>query len=280
MRGATSPPAFRSDPNPMPGERRFVPSWSERLSAPFRALPNLLVIGAQKCGTSSLHEYLRVQREVRMSRIKECNVLWTPAWSLREYRAYFPLRATCLLGGVKRVGESSPFYLFHPAAIEGARRLNAATRDLRAIAVLRDPVERAWSHYKHAQQWHGEAVPLEQALDLEAERIAANEMDFRRYSYQSRGDYAPQLARWFDLLGRDRVLVLEFTEVLAMRAETRAEIAGFLGLSGPLEGEFGGFNLGRREELPAGVRARLEKRFHDPNERLAELLGRRFAWMR
>ena len=215
-----------------------------------------------------------------MSRIKECNVLWTSVWSLREYRAYFPWRATCLLGGVRRVGESSPFYLFHPAAIEGARRLDAATRDLRAIAVLRDPVERAWSHYKHSQQWHGETLPFEQALDREAERIAATEMDFRSYSYQSRGEYAPQLARWFDLLGRDRVLVLDFTEVLEMRAETRSEIAGFLGLSGPLEGEFGGFNLGRREELPAGVRARLEERFHDPNERLAELLGRRFAWMR
>ncbi|MCE2884580.1 MAG: sulfotransferase domain-containing protein [Planctomycetaceae bacterium] len=280
MSGASSQPVSPSDLLPISGERRSLPNWKERWTAPLRVLPNLLVIGAQKCGTSSLHEYLRVQREVRMSRIKECNVLWTPAWSLREYRAYFPSRATCLLGGVKRVGESSPFYLFHPAAIEGARRLDAATRDLRAIAVLRDPVGRAWSHYKHSQRWHGESVPFEQALDMEEERIAASEADFRSYSYQARGDYALQLARWFDLLGRDRVLVLEFTEVLAMRAEMRAEIARFLGLSGPLEGEFGGFNLGRREELPAGVRARLEERFREPNERLAELLGRRFTWMR
>jgi hypothetical protein len=205
--------------------------------------------------------------------------LWTRDWSLRDYRAYFPLRAGCAFAGVRRVGESSPFYLFHPVAIEGARRLDAATRDLRAIVVLRDPVERAWSHYKHAQLWHGESISFAEALDAEDARIAADEVSFRRYSYQARGDYAPQLSRWFGLLGRERVLVLEFTELLAMRPELRAEVARFLGLSGPLEGELGGFNLGRREDMPAELRSRLAERFRGPNEELAALLGRRFAWM-
>ncbi|MFM7260196.1 MAG: sulfotransferase [bacterium] len=261
------------------GIARSAPTLRERVTAPFRALPNLLVIGAQKCGTSSLHEFLGRQREIRMSRIKECDVLWTARWSMLGYRAYFPKRSACARDRIRRVGESSPFYLFHPAAVEGARRLDAATDDLRVIAVLRDPVERAWSHYKHAQRRHGESMPFEQALDEEERRISRDETGFRAFSYQARSEYAPQLARWFDLLGRDRVLVLEFREVLAMRAETCADIGRFLGLSTALEGELGEFNLGRRKEIPASARARLEERFRRPNEELAQLLGRRFAWM-
>jgi hypothetical protein len=262
------------------GARRFRPKWAHRLTAPLRALPNLLVIGAQKAGTTSLHDFLGQQPEIRMSRIKECNVLWTPGWSLLGYRSYFPRRSTCAREGVRRIGESSPFYLFHPAAIEGARRLDAATTDLRAIAILRDPVERAWSHYRHAQRWHHEGLSFEEALDREEERIAQGGEAFRHYSYQARGHYAGQLARWFDLLGRDRVLVLDFEDALSMEPATRLEIARFLGLSRPLVGDLGRLNPGGGERMPDAVRERLHATFRRSNEELATLLGRRFPWMR
>lgn len=259
-----------------------VPTRLERWTAPWRALPNLLVIGAQKSGTTSLHDFLATHAEVRMSRIKECHVLWRESWRLRDYRAYFPLRSKCSFPIVKCVGESTPYYLFHPKAAFAARQLDAAVtreqRTLRAIAVLRDPVERAWSHYQHAVRFGLETLTFAEALASEESRIAQSAFSLQHHSYQSRGDYAEQLERWFAALGRDRVLVLEFRELFAMEQPLRERLRVFLGLDQPFEGSFPRANVGAGEVLPPDARATLVRRFTGPNLALEQLLGVRYSW--
>ncbi len=265
---------------PRPGGE---PTRFERWTAPWRALPNLLVIGAQKSGTTSLHDFLARQPEIRMSRIKECHVLWKSGWIMREYRAFFPLRARCFAEGVRHVGESTPYYLFHPEAATSAKRLADAVaaegRALRAIAVLRDPVARAWSQFQHAQRQGAEQLTFLEALSAEESRLRASAFSHQHHSYQARGLYAEQLERWFRVLGRERVLVLEFRELLAMDNATRERIRQFLGLEIPVAGAFPSVNRGGSERMPAEARARLRRFFEAPNRRLEQLLGMRFSWM-
>ena len=268
----------REVPRPS-GEPTQFEHWTGR----WRALPNLLVIGAQKSGTTSLHDFLAMQPEIRMSRIKECHVLWKSAWNMREYRAFFPLRARCFAEGVRHVGESTPYYLFHPEAATSAKRLADAVaaegRALRAIAVLRDPVARAWSQFQHAQRQGAEQLTFLEALSAEESRLRASAFSHQHHSYQARGLYAEQLERWFKVLSRERVLVLEFRELLAMDNATRERIRQFLGLEIPVDGAFPSVNRGGSERVPAEARARLSRFYEEPNRRLERLLGVRFPWM-
>lgn len=248
------------------------PNLRERLTAPWRALPDFLVIGAQKAGTTSLHALLAAHPQIALSRHKECNVLTKRGSTKLGYRAFFPLRSECRARGVRRIGEATPYYLFHPLAPE---RAAAWLPGMRAIAILREPVERAWSHYRHSVRLRVEPLGLAEALAAEAERTRGGDGDgFRRYSYFARGCYAPQLERWFHAIGRERVLVLGFRELVERPAESLPRIAAFLGVddrfSRALPERNRGGDLG---EIDPAIRSELAARYERPNAELRRLLG-------
>lgn len=259
------------------GPPEFRPSLRSRLTTPWRALPDFLVIGAQKAGTTSLYAMLDAHPEIAMSREKECNVLTRREATRLGYRAYFPLRHHCRARGVRRVGEATPYYLFHPLAPTRAAEWLAGVR---AIAILRDPVARAWSHYRHSIRLGHDDLPFVEALEREPERIAAGDGDgFRRHSYAARGDYAPQLARWFDAIGRDRVLVIGFGEFMRSTDTVMPRIASFLGVEDRFARTVPDRNRGSdMGEMPAAAREMLVERFRRPNEELRALLGAIPAW--
>lgn len=273
------------------GPRYARPSRLARLTAPLRPLPNLLVIGAQKAGTTSLHEVLGAHPQIVMSRHKECNGLVGRGMGLLDYRAFFPLSLRCTLEGRRWIGESTPYYMFHPEAPARAATLRPG---LRAIAVLRDPVERAWSHHRHNIRRGIDGLGFEQALDAEAERIAVGPSEvplsgrdcpFRHFSYAARGMYAVQLGRWFGALGRERVLVLDFAALVGDTARTAARIEEFLGVraGGIMEAARRLPRLnsgGDAAPVPEAARARLEALYAQPDEDLWKLLGERFSWAR
>jgi len=264
------PRSFRRIEPPPPGLCALVTS-------PLRPLPNLLVIGAQKCGTTSLHMLLSLHPEICMASAKECNELVRPRPTSSRYRGYFPMRRGVLRGRFRWFGESTPFYIFHPAVPSLASRW---LRGVHAIAVLRDPVERAWSHYRHNCRLGLESIPFEEAIDRESERMALSDHGYRHHSYVARGCYAPQLERWFDALGRERVLVLEFSELSRGAEGPRADIARFLGLRSPVAGSLPHANSGGKgcEGLDPRVRERLRAVFAPQEAALCRLVGRRFDW--
>jgi hypothetical protein len=198
----------------------------------------------------------------------------------RWYRAHLPMRR----GGV--VGEASPSYLFHPLAPERVARV---LPDARLIALLRNPVERAFSHYQHEVALGREQLTFEDALEREDERMAGELERMLRdptyfshawwnYTYAARGRYAEQLERWFAAFPRERLLVLLTDELAADTAGTYRRALDFLDVdergldSYPriFEREYG--------EMDPGTRARLEHEFAEPNRRLADLLGRELPW--
>jgi hypothetical protein len=247
-----------------------------------RREPTFLILGAQKAGTSSLLEYLNWHPDVAPSELKEVDYFsFHYARGPRWYRSHFPPAAAG-----RQTGEASPSYLYDPRV---PARVAAALPRVPLIALLRDPVERAISHYHHERKRDLEPLSLEEALDREEERIGAERdavlagteerpVRMRHWSYADRGLYADQLERWFEHFPRERVLVLCAEQFFDQTAETYARVLDFLGLSAWAPEEFPVMNANPSAAPPPEVRARLEHRFAEPNERLFALLGERFPW--
>jgi hypothetical protein len=184
------------------------------------ALPEFVIIGAQRCGTTSLYRYLAGHPSVRTASGKELQFLSLHhRRGLRWYRGHFPARPP----GVRSF-EASPYYLFDP---EVPARAAALLPQARFIALLRDPVERAYSHYLHSRAYGVEPLSFADAIDAEPDRLAgAGHAARRRWSYLARGRYAEQLERWFAQVPRERLLVLR-TERLST---DYPRVLDFLGL--------------------------------------------------
>lgn len=269
--------------------------WRLRVAtASLRARPTFLVIGAQKAGTTSLHAYLARHPDVLTATKKEVEY-FTRHYGQGEawYLAHFPLAARVVVRRLVRcatsvVGEASATYLFHPLAHRWVHAFNPA---MKLIVVLRDPVDRAYSHYQMEFRWGRELLPFDEALlreerelGTELARIAADPLttspSLLTCSYVARGRYLEQIERWLEVFPREQLFVVTSEELLSDPAGVVARIAAFLGIrewrddSYPLRGV--------REYVPIdpATRARLAETFAADNRRLAEFLGRELDWTR
>jgi hypothetical protein len=250
-------------------------------TARIRPLPDFLILGAQKAGTTALYAYLRWHPDITGPSFKEVSFFdrhYTQGE--RWYRAHLPLRRRAL------VGEASPSYLFHPQAPERVARM---LPNARLIALLRNPVERAFSHYQHEVALGREPLSFEEAIDREDERMRGELEHMLRdpsyfshawwnYTYVARGRYAEQLERWFAAFPREQLLVLLTDELAADTAGTYRRVLDFLGAEAQdLDSYPRIFDRDYADMNPA-IRTRLEELFAEPNRRLAAQLGRDLPW--
>ena len=239
-----------------------------------------------------MYEYLARHPDVVAPLGKELQYFSTQhhrgeAW----YRAHFPTERSMQ----RRRGsshpavafEASPYYLFHPHA---ARNAAATVPGAKLIALLRDPVERAYSHYEHTRQRGLEPLSFEDAvaaepgrLAVEVERMRADpgyeSRAHRIHSYVSRGRYASQLEEWFRHFPRPQALVLRSEDLFVDPAGTYGTVLDFLGLPRFALPDYRAYT--RRAPGPPmapATRAALEAEFRSDNERLAALLGRDMGW--
>ena len=205
-------------------------------------LPDFLVVGAPKAGTTALHAALAAHPQLFMSPVKEpryflCDDGVPPPrrggpgdaqtyqeyiWRRRDYEALFAGRGEEMLAG-----ESSPFYLWDRAA---HRRIRAAIPGARLIAVLRDPVERAYSNWAHL--WSAGLEPCTdfiEACDREPERVAAGWAPFWRYL--ELGCYGEQLSDLLRLFPREQLLILRYRELRDEPASALTRVCRFLGVT-------------------------------------------------
>lgn len=266
---------------------------------PDRPLPDLLIIGGQRCGTSSLYKYLGAHPLVVPSLRKEIRYLNRHHAKGEEwYRAHFASRwhrswLERRHGRPPLTFEATPAYLFHPLA---ARRAGALLPDARILALLRNPVDRARSHYDHSVSRGWETLTFEEALAAEpdrlaglAERLAADpdfySNDYLRYSYVARGFYAEQLEAWLAVYPRERVLVLRSEELFQAPVPAFHRLLDFLGLphwTPPQMGNhsYRGAAKPTRPEMDPKLRARLVATFAPHSRRLEQLLGQDLGWDR
>jgi hypothetical protein len=252
---------------------------------PLRPLPDFLIVGAQKAGTTALYAYLRWHPAILGPSWKEvCFFDRHYERGARWYRGQFPnaLRRQLAArrdGGRSLAGEASPSYLFHP---EAPARVAALVPGVKLIALLRNPVDRAYSHYQHEVALGREQLSFEDALAAEEARLAAEPevggWAWSEHTYFARGLYAEQLERWYACFPREQLLVLTTEGYAADPAATYARVLDFLGAA-PHELERYPRVFSREyEQMAPATRAALAARYDEPNRRLAELLGGDPGW--
>jgi hypothetical protein len=256
-----------------------------------RPLPDFLVIGAQKAGTTALYAYLLRHPAIVGPSWKEVSFFDRhyargEAW----YRGHFPntlrRRVVERRAGVAPIaGEASPSYMFHPFA---PARVAQLVPDVRLIVLVRNPVDRALSHYHHEVALGRESLSFEDAVEREDERMSGELERMRdpsyfshawwNHTYLARGRYAEQLERWLAVFPRERLLVVPSEDLLGQPADTYARVLEFLGAP-PYE--LDAFpRIFEREYAPMepATRRLLAERFTEPNRRLYDLLGRDLGW--
>jgi hypothetical protein len=255
-----------------------------RATASARPLPDFLIIGAQKAGTTALYAYLRRHPAITGPSWKEVSYFDRhygrgEAW----YRGNFPNRVRAR---GKLVGEASPSYIFHPL---GPERVKALVPEARLVALVRHPVDRALSHYHHEVALGREPLRFEDALDAEEdrlrgeeERLAADPSYFSRawwsHAYKSRGRYAEQLERWLAVFPREQLLILPSEDLGGEPERTHARVLDFLGAAPHRLDAYPRVYDRQYEAMSPETRERLAAEFEAPNRRLYELLGRDLGW--
>ncbi len=191
-----------------------------RVTACLRPLPNFLVIGAQKAGTTSLFHYICQHPQVFENKAKELHFFDQHyRHGTNWYRSHFPLAGRLMSG--RCLGEATPYYLCHPHA--PSRIFNLLPR-VKIIAILRDPVERAISHYFHEKKKGREDLPILEALEKEEERCGEEwqrilddptyvSRTHQSFSYKQRGIYLEQLQRYWNFFPQQQILVLESSKL-------------------------------------------------------------------
>jgi hypothetical protein len=276
---------------------RKAARWSAqayaRPTAGLRLLPDYLIIGAQRAGTTSLHRYLVQHPGVRtMLRAKGIHFFDTSyGRGLDWYASRFPTKLYAWYvarrhGLALRTGEASPYYLFHPHV---PRRVAEHLPRVKLIALLRDPVQRAYSHHQHEVARGFETLPFEAAIEAEADRLAGetermlaeplyNSFSHQHHSYLARGRYAEQLARWRSLFPDEQLLVLSSERFFREPAPTFRRVLDFLGLPAFTPDAYEKHNAHDYRQMGAAVRGRLLEHFREPNRRLYESLGEDLGW--
>ena len=192
------------------------------------SLPTFLIVGAPKAGTTTLYHHLRTHPDVFMSEVKEPHYFsyageGQPHWGVQTPDAY-----RALFDGVQdetAVGEASTWYLYSETAAE---QIQGAVPDARIIALLRDPVSRAYSSWSYRVQMGWESESFERAVKLERERRSAGEpWDVH---YLNAGRYAAQVERYLRVFGPDQVRVLLFEDLISSPTTVVTEALQFIGV--------------------------------------------------
>jgi Sulfotransferase domain len=264
------------------------------LTADLRPPPDFLLIGTKRGGTTSLSRYLFAHPDVaplfpRLAAPKGVRYFDEHAErSERWYRSHF---ATVITRGSvyrprKLAGEATANYLFHPVGAERARR---AAPDAKVLVLVRDPVERAWSHWREGTRSGSETLGFEDALAAEGDRLrSARERwgedrgDLRdvgaNLAYRAQGIYADLLPAWLERFG-DRVLVLVSEEMFADPAGAYGRVVEFLGLRPHDLGTYEAANYRTPgQSMDPRTRADLVAFFAEHSRRLESLMGRSLPW--
>jgi hypothetical protein len=261
-----------------------------RTTAPWRALPDFLIIGADESGALSLYRALCEHPAVCRSVANEVHFFDVRlTYGRRWYRAQFPTRirrkAIERRTGMQTLaGEVSPYYLFHPFV---PTRAAAVVPEVKLIAILRNPIERAILRYHLMVQLGKEQRSLEDALSADERRLDAGQSfephvyddpngPARHHTYLERGHYDEQLERWFRCFDRSQLLVLEARAVAVPDGIDR--VLAFLEL--PAGAQVRTVPLDPCPPVDAALWTRLAGHFAPHNERLFELLGERWDWDR
>jgi hypothetical protein len=267
-------------------------------TSPMRIMPDFIIIGVARAGTTSLYNYLIEHPNIGPAAKKEVHFFdYHYQKGMSWYRGHFPYSMRKYYEeNIRKLdfitGEASPYYMYHPYAPE---RVAKALPQVKMIVLLRNPIERAFSHYAWEVSWGNETLSFEEAIDCEEERIQQDlpilahhyGHNHQHFSYISRGLYADQLETWFKFFPKNQFLLLKSEDMYREPAAIYKQAIEFLGVPyvvpKGLAKEYKQYNQPKQAsnskvKLNPATRERLVEYYKPHNERLSALLGRDFTW--
>lgn len=265
------------------------------MTANWRLMPDFLVIGGQKCGTTSLYQYL-ISHPFIISAMKKQMHFFDNHFEkgITWYQSHFP--SYLYKHYFKQIhkqdfitGEATPYYIFHPLA---AKRVAEYLPNAKFVLLIRNPVERSYSHYHHEKRKGTETLSFEDAIAKEEERLAGEKekmiangnyysFNYQRYSYLARSRYYEQLTEWFSYFPQERFFIVKSEDMYKNTVDIVKNIFNFLQL--PEFPEFKiekdqYYNVGKYDKMNSATREKLVEYFKPHNENLYKLLNRDFDW--
>jgi hypothetical protein len=258
-----------------------------------RLLPDFLIVGSMKCGTTSMHGWL-TEHPFVVAPMRKDTHFFSAYYGRRVdwYRCFFPYARdrdafAAEHGRPFVTGEATASYLADYWTPQRAAKL---VPNARLIVCLRDPVDRSYSQYHYFRKWEKEPlVSFEEAVASEDERLRGEEARERsdpgyhswrvyQWGYLRTSRYAEHIERWLEAFPREQFLFLRFEDVVAAPERALEQIHEHLGLPRHRNGALPTLNAGSYEPMAEATRERLSEYFRPHNERLYELTGIDFGW--
>lgn len=267
------------------------------VTSQIRLMPDFIIIGTQRGGTTSLYNYLTEHPNFGPAYTKEVH-FFDKSFDkgMNWYRAQFPsLVKKFYHAQIHKqdfiTGEASPYYLFHPLV---PQRIAQHLPQAKLIVLLRNPVDRAYSHYYHEVAGGRESVSFEEAMELEEERTAHEKekiirdehytsYNHQHYTYLARGIYIDQLQTWMSFFPKEQILILRSEDFYADPGAGLRRTLEFVNLpvlttKEQKQQEFKTYNDTKPPKMDATTRKRLVEFFEPHNARLYDYLGTNFRW--
>jgi len=263
------------------------------LSGSFHPLPAFYLLGVQKSGTTALFDYLTqhpcVSQTIKDIRFFDKYYQKGSNW----YRLHFPLNPSKIFSQKTKnkqyvVGDATERYFEYPHA---PQRIQSLTPNAKFLIILRNPVERTYSHYNFNVIRNKENRTFEDAIDKESKRTKVEytkmEKDkkfysdyYFRYAYLDRSIYATKLKRWFQIFPKEQFFIIENNELLNNTAKIYKDVLRFLNLPNlelpKYEKIFAKkYKKPKMEQL---TRQQLVEFFQPYNDELYRLLGTKYDW--
>ncbi|MFW9929364.1 MAG: sulfotransferase domain-containing protein [Candidatus Thorarchaeota archaeon] len=260
-----------------------------KLTADLHALPNFLIIGAAKSGTSSLYEYLNHHSSILPCVVKEPNY-FTVYYDrgLDWYKSCFPFKFQKIFTqGQKFItGEATARYYWYPHAAQRAHRVVPKAK---IILLLRNPINRSYSHYKMRfknkkvkQSFEEEIQNEETNLKGEWEKMLKNEgyfsFKFNSNGYLTKGLYINYIKRWFEFFPKNNILIIKAEDFFSNPEKITNQTFEFLSLPPIKLKRYEIMRKGFESQLKPETRRKLLEYFKPYNEKLYKFLDRDFEW--
>lgn len=251
----------------------------------WRSLPDFIVIGAQRAGTTSLFDALAAHAQILPSFRKEVHYFELHhRRGVDWYRANFPLVRQ--KAGERITGEATPNYLAHPLVPE---RVASDAPEAKLVVLLRNPVERTHSSWRlrvfegletrgFGEAIHEEAESGDVATELLERTAAGRPQEAMRYAYLQKSRYAEHLTRWLAHFPREQFHIVQSETLFAVPSETLSEMLAFLGVDPGQPPALDWANAATVADIEPADRAWLTEYFAPHNAELEAITGLTFAW--
>jgi len=282
------------------GEKSFVDKIYKKLyygiiqrnfkyiTSPFRSLPDFIIIGAVRCGTTSLYYDICEHSCVLPASYDEIGFFDSNyELGINWYKSMFPtknkMKKIKSKTGMCITGEDTPFYFWDKIAI---KRIKKELPKVKLIVLLRNPIDRAYSNYQLGVRSGSESLSFEDSIKKEINILEKNdeiendeiEKFLRPRSYFAKGLYHNQIKNWFNIFSKDQIIILSTENLAKNPHKTLEEIFTFLDLPNEKIENLQHKKVEKYQEMNQDTRQILKKLFKSHNEKLFKFIEKNFEW--